>query len=65
MAEPKKNPLLSGTLVTSAGTLTSRVLGLLRDMATAALFTAVSMLIGAFIASAAAAFGGSLRDQHP
>jgi putative peptidoglycan lipid II flippase len=38
MAEPKKNPLLSGTIVTSAGTLTSRVLGLLRDMATAALF---------------------------
>lgn len=29
------------------------------------IFTALSMLIGAFIASAAAAFGGSLRDEHP
>jgi hypothetical protein len=29
------------------------------------LFTALSMLIGAFIASAAAAYGGSLRDDHP
>jgi putative peptidoglycan lipid II flippase len=38
MADAKTNPLLSGTMITSAGTLTSRVLGLLRDMATAALF---------------------------
>jgi len=30
-----------------------------------AIFTAISMLIGAFIACAAAAFGGSLRDEHP
>lgn len=30
-----------------------------------AFFTALSMLIGAFIASAAAALGGQLRDQHP
>ncbi len=29
------------------------------------IFTAISMLIGAFIASAAAAYGGSLRDEHP
>jgi hypothetical protein len=29
-----------------------------------AIFTALSMLIGAFIASAAAALGGSLRDEH-
>jgi len=29
-----------------------------------AIFTALSMLIGAFIASAAAAYGGSLRDEH-
>ncbi|HEX3996462.1 MAG TPA: hypothetical protein VHX39_35265 [Acetobacteraceae bacterium] len=29
------------------------------------IFTALSMLIGAFIASAAAAYGGSLRDEHP
>jgi hypothetical protein len=28
------------------------------------IFTALSMLIGAFIAAAAAAFGGSLRDEH-
>jgi hypothetical protein len=28
------------------------------------IFTALSMLIGAFIASAAAAYGGSLRDEH-
>jgi hypothetical protein len=29
-----------------------------------AIFTGLSMLIGAFIASAAAAYGGSLRDEH-
>lgn len=29
-----------------------------------AIFTALSMLIGAFIASAAAAYGGSLRDEY-
>ena len=29
-----------------------------------AIFTAISMLIGAFIASAAAAYGGGLRDEH-
>jgi hypothetical protein len=33
--------------------------------ATTAIFTAVSMLIGAFVACAAAALGGSLRDEHP
>jgi hypothetical protein len=32
--------------------------------AAASFFTALSMLIGAFIASVAAALGGSLRDQH-
>jgi hypothetical protein len=30
-----------------------------------AIFTALSMLIGAFIASAAAAYGGNSRDEHP
>jgi hypothetical protein len=30
----------------------------------ACVFTALSMLIGAFFASAAAAYGGSLRDEH-
>jgi hypothetical protein len=29
-----------------------------------AIFTALAMLIGAFIASAAAAYGGSIRDEH-
>jgi hypothetical protein len=33
--------------------------------AAAAIFAALSMLIGAFIACAAAAYGGSLRDEHP
>ncbi|MBS0419433.1 MAG: hypothetical protein JSR66_17110 [Proteobacteria bacterium] len=33
--------------------------------ASAAIFTALSMLIGAFIASASAALGGRLRDLHP
>lgn len=33
--------------------------------ATTGLFTALSMLIGAFIASVAAALGGAQRDQHP
>jgi hypothetical protein len=31
----------------------------------ASLFTALSMVIGAFIACAAAALGGQLRDEHP
>ena len=34
----ERHPLLAGTIVTSAGTLASRVLGLVRDTATAALF---------------------------
>jgi hypothetical protein len=29
-----------------------------------AIFTALSMMIGAFIASAAAAYGGSMRDEY-
>jgi hypothetical protein len=36
-----------------------------KSTAAAAIFTALSMLVGAFIASAAAAYGGSLRDEHP
>jgi len=36
-----------------------------KSAAAAAIFTALSMLIGAFIACAAAAYGGSLRDEHP
>ena len=30
-----------------------------------AIYTALSMLVGAFIASVAAALGGRLRDEHP
>jgi hypothetical protein len=33
--------------------------------AAAAIFTALAMLIGAFIAATAAALGGHLRDEHP
>jgi hypothetical protein len=36
-----------------------------KSAANASIFTALSMLIGAFIASAAAAYGGGLRDEHP
>jgi hypothetical protein len=36
-----------------------------KSAAAFAIFTALSMLIGAFIASAAAAYGGNLRDEHP
>lgn len=35
-----------------------------KAVATASIFTAVSMLIGAFIAAAAAALGGRHRDEH-
>ena len=35
-----------------------------KSASAAAFFTALSMLIGALIASAAAAFGGSQRDEH-
>jgi hypothetical protein len=36
-----------------------------KSAAQASIFLALSMVIGAFIASAAAAYGGSLRDEHP
>jgi len=36
-----------------------------RAAAAVAIYTALSMLIGAFIACAAAALGGGLRDEHP
>lgn len=36
-----------------------------KSAAKASIFLALSMLIGAFIASVTAAFGGSLRDEHP
>ena len=35
MSRAKRHPLITGTVVTSLGTLASRILGLLRDMATA------------------------------
>jgi putative peptidoglycan lipid II flippase len=35
---PKRHPLIAGTIVTSLGTLTSRILGMVRTIATAALF---------------------------
>jgi VIT1/CCC1 family predicted Fe2+/Mn2+ transporter len=35
-----------------------------KSAATAALFTALALLIGAFIASVSAAIGGRLRDDH-
>ncbi|HLW23016.1 MAG TPA: hypothetical protein VKT22_01500 [Steroidobacteraceae bacterium] len=36
-----------------------------KSAAETAIFTALAMLIGAFIASVSAALGGRLRDQHP
>jgi len=36
-----------------------------REAATTSVLTALSMLIGAFIASVSAAIGGRLRDRHP
>ena len=36
-----------------------------KSAAAFSIFGAISMLIGAFIASAAAALGGRLRDEHP
>ncbi|HZZ30159.1 MAG TPA: murein biosynthesis integral membrane protein MurJ [Pirellulales bacterium] len=38
MSTGERHPLVSGTVVTSLGTLASRILGLVRDTATAALF---------------------------
>ncbi|MBN2477457.1 MAG: murein biosynthesis integral membrane protein MurJ [Pirellulales bacterium] len=37
MMRPKRHPLIAGARITSLGTLASRVLGMVRDMATAAL----------------------------
>jgi hypothetical protein len=36
-----------------------------KTAAQAAIYTALSMLVGAFIASVSAALGGRLRDEHP
>jgi hypothetical protein len=36
-----------------------------KDASAVALFTALSMLVGAFIACVAAALGGQQRDLHP
>ena len=36
-----------------------------KDAAQIAMYTALSLLVGAFIASVAAALGGRLRDEHP
>jgi hypothetical protein len=36
-----------------------------KNAAKGSIWVALSMLIGAFIASASAALGGRLRDQHP
>jgi hypothetical protein len=36
-----------------------------KDAATSSMLTALSMLLGAFVASVAAAIGGRLRDAHP
>ena len=36
-----------------------------KDVAAISIFTALSMLVGAFIASVSAAIGGRLRDRHP
>jgi Flp pilus assembly protein TadB len=36
-----------------------------KSASSVSIFTALSMLIGAFIACCAAAHGGSLRDKHP
>jgi len=36
-----------------------------KSSAAFAIFTAISMLIGAFIACAMSAYGGNLRDEHP
>ncbi len=36
-----------------------------KDAATSSILTALSMLLGAFVASVAAAIGGRLRDAHP
>lgn len=36
-----------------------------QDAATVSIFTALAMLVGAFIACVAAALGGRLRDRHP
>jgi hypothetical protein len=35
-----------------------------KSAAAFAIFAALSMVIGAFIASAAAAYGGTMRDEH-
>jgi hypothetical protein len=36
-----------------------------KDAAATSIFTSLSMLIGAFIASVSGALGGRLRDEHP
>ena len=56
--------LTSGSVDT--GPITAQAADAARKVASSfAIFGAISMLIGAFVASAAAAYGGHLRDRHP
>jgi hypothetical protein len=56
LALASKEPFVEAQLVSAADA---------REAATSSVLTALSMLIGAFIASVSAALGGRLRDLHP
>jgi hypothetical protein len=57
---------LSSAGIPSDGDVTITVTDSMRKAAAAfAIYSAIAMLIGAFIASVAAAIGGGLRDRHP
>ena len=52
--------------VANAATVTAEIAEESRDASSlASIFTAISMLVGAFIASVAAVIGGQQRDRHP
>lgn len=58
--------LWAGVAVPPDAPLSREAADAAREMADkAAIVTGISLLVGAFIASVAAAFGGHLRDEHP
>ena len=55
----------SGALATVTPDSAQTAEAVRKAAAAASIFTALSMVVGAFIASVAAALGGSQRDEHP
>ena len=63
-ARPRVDDFVSATM-SAAGQAKVEADAARKAAAQASIYTALSLLVGAFIASVAAAIGGRLRDEHP